>query len=68
MVNHVYFYIMARKINNDIENRMEQLAKLVIINQGNTPFDRYAHLRFYEKIGDVLPQAVKRLKILIRLG
>lgn len=43
-------------------------ARLVIINQGDTPFDRYAHLRFYEKIGDVLPPAVKRLKILMGLG
>jgi NAD-dependent SIR2 family protein deacetylase len=42
-------------------------AKLVIINQGKTPFDRYAHLRFSEKIGDVLPKAVKRLKILMGL-
>jgi len=37
-------------------------AKLVIINQGETPFDRHAHLRFGERIGDVLPRAVKRLK------
>lgn len=37
-------------------------ARLVIINQGETPFDRSASLRFHEKIGDVLPKAVKRLK------
>ena len=37
-------------------------AKLVIINQGDTPFDKYAHLRFHEKIGTVLTRAVKRLK------
>ena len=42
-------------------------AKLVIINQGETPFDRHAHLRFHEKIGDVLPSAVKRLKRLMGL-
>ncbi len=42
-------------------------AKLVIINQGKTPFDRYAHLRFSEKIGEVLPEAVIRLKILMGL-
>ncbi len=42
-------------------------AKLVIINQGETPFDRSASLRFYEKIGDVLPSAVKRLKRLMDL-
>ncbi len=42
-------------------------ATLVILNQGETPFDRYAHLRFFEKIGDVLPKAVSRLKILMGL-
>ena len=40
-------------------------AKLVIINAGDTPFDSYAHLRFWEKIGEVLPPAVQRLKILM---
>ena len=42
-------------------------AKLVIINQGKTPFDQYAQIRFFEKIGDVLPPAVKRLKVLMGL-
>jgi NAD-dependent SIR2 family protein deacetylase len=42
-------------------------AKLIIINQGETPFDRYAHVRFHERIGEVLPKAVKRLKILMGL-
>jgi NAD-dependent SIR2 family protein deacetylase len=37
-------------------------AKLVIINRGDTHFDRYAELRFFETIGDVLPPAVKVLK------
>lgn len=37
-------------------------AKLVIINQGETPFDEQAHLRFTEAIGDVLPPAVEQLK------
>ena len=37
-------------------------AKLVIINQGETPFDQMASLRFHEAIGDVLPRAMKRLK------
>jgi len=40
-------------------------AKLVIINGGRTPFDRYAHLRFFEAIGAVLPRAVERLKVLM---
>ena len=42
-------------------------AKLVIINQGNTPFDHSANLRFNEEIGEVLPRAVKRLKRLMGL-
>jgi NAD-dependent SIR2 family protein deacetylase len=42
-------------------------AKLVIINRGETPFDPHSHLRFYEKTGDVLPRAVKRLKRLMGL-
>jgi NAD-dependent SIR2 family protein deacetylase len=42
-------------------------ARLVIINQGETPFDSYAKLRFYESIGEVLPKAVKRLKRLMGL-
>jgi NAD-dependent deacetylase len=37
-------------------------ARLVIINQGETPFDQYAHLRFWEAIGEVLPPAVEKLK------
>lgn len=36
-------------------------ARLVIINQGDTPLDRAAHLRF-AYIGDVLPPAVARMK------
>ena len=42
-------------------------AKLVIINQGETPFDRVANLRFHERSGDVLPRAMRRLKRLMGL-
>ena len=45
---------------------LEAGAKLVIINQGETPFDEHAHLRFSEKIGEVLPPAVARLKKLLK--
>ena len=41
-------------------------ARLVIINQGETPMDRICHLRFEEKIGEVLPPAVDKLKELIK--
>ena len=37
-------------------------AKLVIINQGETPLDSMAHLRFEESIGEVLPRSVEKLK------
>jgi NAD-dependent SIR2 family protein deacetylase len=42
-------------------------ARLVIINQGETPFDRVAHLKFQEAIGEVLLRAVRRLKRLMGL-
>lgn len=42
-------------------------ARMVIINQGDTPFDRYAHLRFHEQIGTILTEAVKKLKRLMGL-
>jgi NAD-dependent deacetylase len=44
---------------------IESGARLVIINQGETPFDRVVHLRFEEGIGEVLPPAVDRLKQLM---
>jgi NAD-dependent SIR2 family protein deacetylase len=45
---------------------LESGARLVIINQGETPFDRNCHLSFEEKIGDVLPPAVDRLEELMK--
>ncbi len=41
-------------------------ARLVIINQGETPFDRVCHLRFDERIGEVLIPAVDQLKRLMK--
>jgi NAD-dependent SIR2 family protein deacetylase len=43
-------------------------SKLVIINQGETPFDGVANLRFHESIGEVLPRTLKRLKKLMGLS
>ncbi len=40
-------------------------ARLVIINQGRTPFDSRAHLHFNEKIGEILPRTVKKVKRLM---
>jgi len=41
-------------------------ARLVIINQGETPLDRLAHLRFEESIAEVLPPAISILKGLLK--
>ena len=41
-------------------------ARLVIVNQGETPLDSAAHLRFEERISDVLPPAVAKLKELMQ--
>ena len=45
---------------------LEVGGRLVIINQGETPYDREAHLRFSEPIGEVLPPAVAQLKSLMQ--
>jgi len=41
-------------------------ARLVIINQGETPMDSKCHLRFEEKVGEVLPPAIDKLKELTK--
>ncbi len=41
-------------------------ARLVIINQGETPMDSRCHLRFEENIAEVLPPAVDRSKKLMK--
>ncbi|GAG01442.1 unnamed protein product, partial [marine sediment metagenome] len=40
-------------------------AKLAIINQGETPYDKETHLRFTEAIGEVLPPAIEQLKTMM---
>jgi NAD-dependent SIR2 family protein deacetylase len=37
-------------------------AKLIILNQGETPYDSEADLRFFDQIGEVLPKIVMRVK------
>jgi NAD-dependent SIR2 family protein deacetylase len=37
-------------------------AKLIILNQGETPYDDYADLRFFELISEVFPPIVERVK------
>ena len=44
---------------------LESGARLVIINEGETPLDQSAHLQFEERIGDVLPPAVTQLRELM---
>jgi NAD-dependent SIR2 family protein deacetylase len=45
---------------------VESGARLVIINKGETPLDNLCHLRFDEKIGEILPPAVEKLKELVK--
>ncbi len=45
---------------------LESGARLVIINQGETPLDQLAHMQFEERIGEVLPPAVARLRELMK--
>jgi NAD-dependent deacetylase len=45
---------------------VEAGAKFVIINQGDTPLDEFATLLFPEKIGEILPPAIERLKQLMK--
>ena len=40
----------------------ENGAKLIILNDGETPYDDDADLRFFDRIGDVLPTIVERVK------
>ena len=47
---------------------LEAGAHLVIINQGETPFDRVAHLRFHERAGEVLPNATQMLKEMLEVS
>jgi len=39
-------------------------AKLVLVNRGETPYDRVATMRLWVGIADVLPKAVERVKTL----
>ena len=58
--------LVVSPANNMPRVALRSGARLVIINQGGTPMDRSCHLRFDEKIGEVLPPAVNRLKGLMR--
>ncbi len=40
-------------------------AKLIILNDGETPYDAMTDLRFHERIGDVVPPVVEKVKKLI---
>ena len=40
-------------------------SKLIILNRGETPYDRVADLRFFDDIIDVLPPIVEKVKKLI---
>ncbi len=40
-------------------------SKLIILNRGETPYDRVADLRFFDDIIDVLPPIIEKVKDLI---
>jgi hypothetical protein len=37
-------------------------AKLILINKGDTPYDRVTHIRFDNLIEEVLPPIMERVK------
>ena len=41
-------------------------ARVVLVNQGETPYDEVVTLRVWSGIGDVIPPAVERLKQLLK--
>jgi len=41
-------------------------SKLIILNRGETPYDRVADLRFSDSIADVLPPIVEKVKNLMK--
>ncbi|MHA1338705.1 MAG: SIR2 family NAD-dependent protein deacylase [Promethearchaeota archaeon] len=43
-------------------------AKLIIINKEETPFDEFAHIRFFESAGEVLTKIVQKVKELEKKG
>jgi NAD-dependent SIR2 family protein deacetylase len=47
---------------------LESGARLILLNRGETPFDRVAHLRIDAGIGEVLPPVVERVKQLLGAG
>ncbi len=43
-------------------------AKLIILNQGETPYDDEADLRFFEAIGEIIPPIVERVKEMMNVN
>ena len=41
---------------------LESEARVVLVNQGETPYDRAATLRVWSGIGEVIPPAVERVR------
>jgi NAD-dependent SIR2 family protein deacetylase len=54
--------LVVSPANDMPKEALQSGAKLVIVNQGETPFDQLAHLRFHENISLVLPRAIRKLK------
>ena len=41
-------------------------AKLILINKGDTPYDNVADIRFDNKIEEVLPPIMKKVKEMVK--
>lgn len=52
--------LVVSPANHMPQHALASGAKLILINQGETPLDNLAHLRFWEPIGQVLPPTVDR--------
>jgi len=45
---------------------LQAKAKVILLNEGETPFDKAVHIRIHGKAGVILPQIVERVKQLLQ--
>lgn len=68
--SEVFFVIGSSLVVNPAAS-MPEIArrdgsKLIILNDGETPYDSVADLRFFDRIGEVLPKIVERVKEMLK--
>ncbi|NHI93991.1 MAG: hypothetical protein EAX96_15995 [Candidatus Lokiarchaeota archaeon] len=47
---------------------IENGAKLIILNEGKTPFDNVADIRLWDKAGEIMSKVIKRVKEILKLS